>query len=104
MTFVPRISLWSPQKTNTRAHTLHRNKPLRFSFSTAEAVQSATLSLQGIDDVQAGDGLALGVFGVGDGVTDDALKEGLEHATGLFVDHCCCCGCLISSLPFEVII
>lgn len=55
---------------------------------TAEAVKGATLSLEGIDDVQAGDGLALGVFGVGDGVADDALEEGLEHATGLFVDHC----------------
>jgi hypothetical protein len=27
------------------------------------------------------------VLGVGDGVTDDTLEEGLEHTTGLFVDH-----------------
>jgi hypothetical protein len=28
------------------------------------------------------------VLGVGDGVTDDRLQEGLEDATGLLVDHC----------------
>jgi hypothetical protein len=28
------------------------------------------------------------VLSVGDGVTDNALKEGLEDTTGLFVDHC----------------
>jgi hypothetical protein len=28
------------------------------------------------------------VLGVGDGITDDALEEGLENTTGLFVDHC----------------
>jgi hypothetical protein len=45
------------------------------------------LTLQGVDDVERGDGLALGVFGVGDGITDDRLEEGLEDTTGLFVDH-----------------
>jgi hypothetical protein len=28
------------------------------------------------------------VLGVGDGITDDTLEEGLEDTTGLFVDHC----------------
>jgi hypothetical protein len=28
------------------------------------------------------------VLGVGDGIADDALEEGLEDTTGLFVDHC----------------
>ena len=55
---------------------------------TAEAVQGAALSLQSIDDVEGGDSLALGVLGVGNGITDDALEEGLEDTTGLFVDHC----------------
>jgi len=55
---------------------------------TAEAVQGAALSLQSIDDVEGGDSLALGVLGVGNGVTDDALEEGLEDTTGLFVNHC----------------
>jgi hypothetical protein len=53
-----------------------------------EAVQGTTLALEGIDDVEGGDGLALGVLGVGDGITDDRLEEGLEDTTGLFVDHC----------------
>jgi hypothetical protein len=28
------------------------------------------------------------VLCVGDGITDDTLKEGLEDTTGLLVDHC----------------
>lgn len=55
---------------------------------TTEAVQGAALSLQGVDNIQGCDGLALGVLGVGDGVTDDALEEGLEDGAGLLVDHC----------------
>jgi len=45
------------------------------------------LPLEGVDDIERGDGLALGVLGVGDGVTDDTLEEGLEHTAGLLVDH-----------------
>lgn len=55
---------------------------------TTETVQGAALALEGVDDVQRGDGLALGVLGVGDGVTDDTLEEGLQDTTGLLVDHC----------------
>ena len=44
---------------------------------TTETVQGAALTLQGVDDIQRRDGLALGVLGVGDGVTDDTLQEGL---------------------------
>ena len=54
---------------------------------TTETVQSAALSLESIDDIEGGDGLALGVFSVGDCVTDDAFEEGLEDTAGLFVDH-----------------
>ena len=54
---------------------------------TAKAVQGASLPLQGVDDVHGSDSLALGVFGVGDGVTDDVLKEYLEDTTGLLVDE-----------------
>ena len=54
---------------------------------TSESVQGASLPLEGIDDVHGGDGLPLGVFGVGDGVPDDVLKEDLEDATGLLVDE-----------------
>jgi hypothetical protein len=58
------------------------------SSLATEAVEGAALALQGIDDIKRGDGLALGVLGVGDGVTDDRLEERLENTTGLFVDHC----------------
>ena len=40
---------------------------------TAESVQSAALSLEGVDDVHGGDRLSLGVLRVGDGVTNDVL-------------------------------
>lgn len=55
---------------------------------TTETVKGAALSLQGVDNVQRCDGLALCVLGVGDGVTDDALEEGLQDGAGLLVDHC----------------
>lgn len=55
---------------------------------TSETVEGAALALEGVDDVEGGDGLALGVLGVGDSVTDDTLKEGLEDGAGLLVDHC----------------
>lgn len=52
-----------------------------------EAVEGSALALQSIDDVEGGDGLALGVLSVGDCIADNALEEGLEDTTGLFVDH-----------------
>lgn len=55
---------------------------------TTETVQSAALSLESIDDIEGGDSLSLGVFGVGDGVSDDTLKEGLQDTSSLLVDHC----------------
>ena len=41
----------------------------------AEAVEGLALTLEGVDDVEGRHGLALGVLGVGDGVTDNVLKE-----------------------------
>jgi hypothetical protein len=55
---------------------------------TTETVESTALALEGVDNVERGDGLALGVLGVGDGIADDALEESLEDTTGLLVDHC----------------
>ena len=46
-----------------------------------------SLTLQGVHNIERSDSLALGVLSVGDSVTDDALKEGLEDTTGLLVDH-----------------
>ena len=54
---------------------------------TSESVQSAALSFQSIDHIHGGDSLPLGVFGVGDSVPDNILKEHLEHSTGLLVDQ-----------------
>jgi hypothetical protein len=45
------------------------------------------LSLEGIDNVEGGDGLALGVLGVCDSVADNTFEEGLENTAGLLVDH-----------------
>lgn len=55
---------------------------------TTETVEGTALALERVDNVERGDGLALGVLSVGDSIADDALKEGLEHTTGLLVDHC----------------
>ena len=54
---------------------------------TTETVEGAALALEGVDHIERGHGLALGVLGVGDGVTDDTLEEGLENTAGLLVDH-----------------
>ncbi len=54
---------------------------------TTETVESATLPLECVHDIERGDRLALGVFGVCDRVADNAFEEGLEDTTGFFVDH-----------------
>lgn len=59
----------------------------RSSHLTTEAVEGAALALEGVDDVEGRDGLALCVLGVGNSITDDTLKEGLQNTTGLLVDH-----------------
>ena len=51
-----------------------------------ESVDCSSLALQGVDDIEGGDGLTTSVFGVGDGVPYDGFKEGLENSTCLFVD------------------
>ena len=54
---------------------------------TAETVEGTALALESVDDIHSSDGLALGVFGVGDGIADDVLEEDLEDTAGLFVDQ-----------------
>ena len=54
---------------------------------TSESIEGTSLSLEGIDDIHSGDSLPLGVFGVGDGITDDIFKENLEDTTSLLVDQ-----------------
>ena len=53
----------------------------------AEAVQGLALTLERVDHVHGGDGLAASMLGVGDGVTDHGFQEGLEHTAGLLVDE-----------------
>jgi hypothetical protein len=60
----------------------HSNRNL-----TTETVKSSALSLESIDDIEGSDSLALGMLGVCDSISDDALEESLEDTTGLFVYH-----------------
>ena len=54
---------------------------------TSESVEGTSLPLEGIDNIHGGNGLPLGVFGVGDSIPDDILKENLEDSTGLLIDE-----------------
>ena len=53
----------------------------------AEAVEGLALALECIDDIECRYGLATSILSVGDGITDDVLKENLEDTTGLLVDE-----------------
>ena len=55
--------------------------------SSAESVKGSSLSLKSVDDIEGGDGLSLGVLGVGDRVSDDVLEEASEDNSGLVVDE-----------------
>ena len=54
---------------------------------TSESVQSTSLPLEGIDDIHSSDSLPLGVFSVGDSISDDILKENLQNSTSLLIDE-----------------
>jgi len=54
---------------------------------SAETVESAALALEGVHDVERGDGFPLGVLGVCDRVTDNVLEEDLEDTSGFLVDQ-----------------
>ena len=45
------------------------------------------MALESVDDVHGGDGLAAGVVGVGDGVTDNAFEEALEDLPAVVIDE-----------------
>lgn len=51
------------------------------------AVESASRSLEGIDNVESSDSLPLRVLSVCYRVTDNILEEGLENTTSLLVDQ-----------------
>ena len=46
--------------------------------SASEAIESTSLPLESVDHIHGGDGLPLGVLGVGDGITDDVLQKYLQ--------------------------
>ena len=54
---------------------------------TTESVEGSALSLQSIDDIHSGDGLPLGMFCIGDSITDDLFQEHLQDTSGFFVDE-----------------
>ena len=54
---------------------------------TSESVQGASLSLESVDHIHGSDSLPLGVFSVGDSVSDHVLQEHLENSTSLLVDQ-----------------
>ena len=64
----------------------HHDRLVIVSCSSAETVEGSALSLESVDDVESGDGLSLGVFGVDNGVTDNVLEEGSEDSAGLLID------------------
>ena len=47
----------------------------------SKAIQSASLPLEGIDNIHGGDSLPLGVLSVGDSIADDILQEDLKTET-----------------------
>ena len=55
--------------------------------SSTETVEGSALSLESIDDIEGGDGLSLGVLGVGNGVLDNVLEEASEDNSGLVIDE-----------------
>jgi len=81
-----RVNRQRPQRSRRRS-TRRAGKRRHL---TTKTVESTALALECVDNVEGGDSLALGVLGVGDGITDDALEEGLQDTAGLFVDHCDC--------------
>ena len=54
---------------------------------TSKSIEGTSLSLQGIDHIHGSDSLPLGMFSVGNSISDDILKENLENSTSLLIDE-----------------
>ena len=61
--------------------------PRKREYLTSESVEGLALPLEGVDNIHGSDSLPASVLGVGDGITDDVLKEDLEDTAGLLVDE-----------------
>merc|ERR1719201_572958 len=57
------------------------------SILVTETVDGAALTLEGVDDVEGGDSLALGVLAVEGRIFDDTFQEGAEGLTTLVIDQ-----------------
>jgi hypothetical protein len=56
-------------------------------YLATETVESASLPLEGVDHIHGSHSLPASMLGIGDRITNDVLKEHLEHSTGLLVDQ-----------------
>ncbi len=56
-------------------------------YSTSETVEGLSLALEGVDNIHGCDSLTTSMLRVGDRVTDDILKENLEHTAGLLINE-----------------
>ena len=83
--FPKHTHLQSRSTSEEEIRNVHENP--RANHLTTETVKSASLSLEGVDNIEGGNRLALGVLSVCDCVADDTFKEGLENTSGFFVDH-----------------
>lgn len=76
----------------TRSSGTVNKNPIRcntlFVDLTTETVQGTALALEGVDYIERGDGLALGMLSIGNGITNNTLEECLENTASLLVDHC----------------
>merc|ERR1719370_86506 len=59
---------------------------LKFA-STSKSVKSSSLSLQSINDIHRGDCFPLGMFSVGDSISDYIFQKDFEDTSGFFVDQ-----------------
>ena len=53
---------------------------------SAKAIQSLALTLEGIHNVHGSHGLATGMLGVGDGITNNILQKDLEDTASLLIN------------------
>ena len=60
------------------SHIIYTSESIKYSnHLSTKTVEGAALPLEGVDNIHGGDGLPLGVLGVGDGIPNDVLKEHL---------------------------
>lgn len=54
---------------------------------STESVNGLSLSLESVDDIERSDSLALGVFGIRHGISNDTFQERLENSSRLLVNQ-----------------